>query len=1585
MSSSATIRTACSASLVALHEACVAIVRGDCESAIVGGVNLIMTPGATMSMTEQGVLSPDGSCKSFSADANGYARGEGITAVYIKRLDDALKNGDPVRAVIRATATNSDGKTPSLTVPSSDAQEALIRSAYNIAGISDFSKTAFVECHGTGTMIGDPIEAIAVGRIFGQHGVHIGSIKPNFGHTEGASGLLSIIKTVLALENNTIPPNIKFSKPNLAIPFKSAKLTVPTEPTSWPLDRADRASVNSFGIGGSNAHVIIDSAKSYNTPTIRRQFVDEPQLLLFSANSPKSLARMVDNYRDYIGTHPDYIADLAYTLANKREHLPRRTFAVASKGSMGIPDPMTKTEQPSAVIMVFTGQGAQWPNMGRELIDSNPTFLESIRRLDKCLQSMSEDAPKWRIEDELRKAGNTERMNSAELAQPLCTAIQIALVDTFASLGLWPSAVIGHSSGEIAAAYAAGAHTAEEAIINAMYRGALTTTQKRSGAMAAIGMSWEETEKFLSPALTIACDNSPSSVTISGDGGEIEAAIKSIHKSKPQVLARRLQVDKAYHSYHMAEVGGQYCSKIKKIVGEGMPTTLFFSSVLGCLLQSTTLGPRYWRKNLELPVLFKSAISSILQHSVGKNAIFLEIGPHAALAGPLRQNLSHASNTAPYVSAMLRNQNCFESFLTAIGKLHTCHIPINLQALLPTGSCLSDLPPYPWDHEESHWYESRLSQEYRQRKFPHHDLLGSKVHESTELQPSWRNIFHLDSAPWVRDHKVGDDIVFPFAGYVAMAGEAVRQVSGIDQTFHLRHVVVSTALVISEGKPTEIITTFRRQRLTDTLDSQWWDFTIASHNGHTWSNHCSGMVMSQSEKFEKTLISETYPRKVNERRWFTNLQQAGLDLGPTFRNLGNISAATTTQRATGIVSNNTQAEAHTYHLHPTAIDSALQLLGIAFATGLPRKHQNRLPVSCENISVSHSRSTVTVNASTSFTGGSVMGELEGTTDENKILSMSGLKLAAVDNSNSTETNDTHSAARLHWRPDVEFMDPKEFIKPSIDRSLYTSSLDELNALCLLRSQRRKAEDATQKLHLQKYYQWINDQVASQDLSSLEYIDNSQLDSKIDCLVRSLSESPAYPAAVVLQKICLEMDLISSSEASSWEDLLTSQHISGFYNFIDPCDASPFIQALAHSRPNLRVLEIGSWRSSPSKHILRNLMLPDGKTLWSKYTFTSKGFISPQGDEKNLPNLEYITLDINDDPFEQGFEDCQYELIIASNAIHSNKKIGQSLRNIRKLLHPSGHLVLQELCPSSKWINYILGTHPRWWCGLADGRPEEPYINTERWQRELKAAGYGSTDAIVLDAREPLQLNATMIVKPTVDHFPPKRITVLRSHAVSDADPVLQALKSHNFDILECTLQDRPPPGRDVFALLDREKPILEDLNTESFESFKSFIQNLDGSGIFWVTQLSQMHCQDPRYAQIIGLARTIRAECLIDFATCEADDIDASASQLVKILTSFQRRKTDDLVKPDFEYSIVDGVVNIGRFYPFTLSQELLVSEENDRAVLDLEIPGRLSTLHWARKSAPRPLQSNEVQVEVHSVGLNFRVSLRVPDFLFKG
>ncbi|CAI7576810.1 unnamed protein product [Penicillium palitans] len=1574
------VRTGCSAGLVALHEACLAISRGDCEGAIVGGANLIMAPGMTTAMSEQGVISPDGSCKSFSADANGYARGEGISAIFIKPLDDAIRDGNPVRAVIRSTASNSDGRGAGIGthVPNDISHEAMIRRAYEVAGIADYSQTAFVECHGTGTQVGDPIETRAVGRVFGPSGgILIGSVKPNLGHSEGASGITSLIKSVLALENRIIPPNIKFKEPNLNIQWDEYGLAVPTEPMPWPEARSERISVNSFGIGGTNAHVVLDSAQSFGVSPIPPQHTISPQLLVYSANNVESLERMISHYTAYVQKNPTRVADLAFTLCNKREHLPHRAFSVNNPlGRLTTSVPSKAGEAPT-IVMVFTGQGAQWPQMGGSMIYNTvyPAFKKSIQDLDSHLKTLT-DGPEWSIEEELLKPSDTSRLGSSELSQPLCTAVQVALIDTFASVGIQPAAVVGHSSGEIAAAYAAGAITANEAITIAFYRGQVTKLQTKPGAMAAIGMGTEEVQEYLQDGVIVACENSPKSVTLAGDTHVIENSVANIKEAHPDVLARQLKVDKAYHSHHMAEIGDEYYALIEHKVSAKGPNKLFFSSVENKILtEAQTFGAKYWQMNLQSPVLFHSAVSSLIQHPISKNMVLLEVGPHSALAGPLRQIQSHHSTSSPYVSAFVRNQDSTESFLTAIGQLHVLNAVSDLGKVISEGSTLPDLPRYPWDHSKRFWHESRLSKEWRHREHRYHDLLGVQVTESPDFHALFRNLFHLDNAPWIRDHKVDDDIVFPFAGYAAMIGEAVRQLTGVSEAFKLRNIIVSTALVLNEGPPVEIITTLHRHRLTDSLDSEWWEFTIASHNGTSWTKHCSGEVKSFSEHLEDLDKKAPLVRKIDTRRCYHSMAMSGLNFGPSFQRLDHLRSDTVTQNATSeLVAKDTDGD--NYHLHPTVIDASLQLLSVAASKGYADQITNiMVPTHIQEMTIYRCYENVQVQASASYTpNGSIVGSGQCITAGGKVvLRSSGIKLSVLDHQDSNKADNATACAE--WAPHIDFLDVNTLIKPLIDRSDYTPALTELSHLCMIYTQRVIAELETPISHMHKYRSWIDQHLLSVDLRSLQILDNTAIEQRVKRLVDQVSQTNGAHLAVGIEAIFNNVQRIFIGEVEPLDVLLADDILPNVYDAMDQCDVSRFIRRLSHSKPNLRILEIGAGTGGSTANLLK-LLTPGNRTLYKNYTFTdiSSGFFVAAKDRfANYSNLEYATLDISKDPSDQGFDGRKYDLILATNVIHATASLNDSLSNVRKLLSPTGWFLLHELTPTSKWVNYIFGTLAGWWYGDADGRSDEPYIGLERWERELKTAGFRIPDAAVLDSDHPHQLNAMIVARPESDTAPKKCVTLLTLSESKSVGPLLQALENRGYSVHHSRFDEEPlPDEQDVIALLDEEAPFFENMDNTRLDSFKKMVESLNRCGVLWVTPLSQPQCQDPRFSLINGIARTIRNELLVDFATCEIDNLDISLEKLIDVYEKFQVRQEDETLKPEFEYAIVDNTVQVGRYHSFSVRDEEETLGSNSSMALRTSKPGRLASLYWAHGDI-KPLMGDEVEIDTYATGLNFK------------
>ncbi|PSN69566.1 polyketide synthase [Corynespora cassiicola Philippines] len=1608
---SLTVRTACSSALVGLHEACLAIQRGDCDSAIVGGANLILGPNLTASMSEKGVLSPDGSCKTFSADANGYARGEAISAVYIKPLDAAMRDGNPIRAVIKGTMSNHDGKTLGVTLPSTESQEAMIRKAYQAAGINDFSKTAFVECHGTGTAIGDPIEVNAIARVFGDSGVFIGSVKPNLGHSEGASGLTSLIKCVLSLENRTILPNIKFTSPNPRIPFEENKLIVPMNPQSWPESRHERISINSFGIGGSNAHVIIDSARSISEPQKPRNGLDAaataaekspgdvPHLLVVSAQSASSLTKMTHDLQGILDTKcngpkaGNYTQDLAYTLANRREHLPHRAFAIINGSQSGTISPGKRIATPEPnLVMVFTGQGAQWPRMGRDLLlRSDLCFQSTIRSLDKHLRDAQAPIdPQWTLEQELLKPARLSRVHTAEISQPLCTAVQIALVDLFEAVGVKPHAVLGHSSGEIAAAYAVGALTAKEAIISAWQRGQAAKMQTNSGAMAAIGLGWDEVRDLLSPKVVVACENSNKSVTLSGDASAVQETVSRIKKEHPEALARMLKVDKAYHSHHMKDIGDEYRSVIQRHVVGKSPLKPFFSTVTGQLAESP-LDASYWQRNLESPVLFRSAVTKLLDQV--KNVAFLELGPHSALAGPLRQIFAEVSNSASYASTIQRGEDCAASFLTAIGKLFEMNIPVDFGKLIPVGNCLSGLPTYPWDHETDYWRESRMSNEWRHRKFPSHPLLGVRQLEGTGLEPSWRNLLHIDKGTntWLRDHKVEDHVVFPCAGYLSMAGEGIRQIGGSQEGFSLRHVVIDAGLVLTEGAPTELVTTFRPHRLTDSLDSQWWEFNISSYNGHMWVKHCTGQVMSESGKPHLAQTQDELPRKLEARRYYDLLDKAGLQFGPQFRRLQDVRCGGVRNLATANVCSDRIGDEEHYHLHPTAVDACIQSALIAGLKGTPNaRSYRRVPTRINRLTMHHCVPNVDMNVMSSSEpliqeSSDIVGQVHIIHDGQVFLHIEGLALSPLQEAKEAETENFGSTARLAWGPHIDFLDASSLIKPSLPRHLYTPSLDKLSQLCILYSNRHTKDSQAALPHMQKYQAWIEDQVRNLDAAITTLDDDTILD-RIGSLVHRLSDTPVKACADAMEKVVKNIVGLLSGETEALDIFLAGNTLADMYVSMEMCDRSDFIRHLGHTNPNLRVLEIGAGTGASSASILKDLTLSGStpQALYNKYTFTdiSSGFfVSAKELLKDHHNIEYRMLDISKDPAEQGFDATEYDLVIATNVLHATESLGDTLKNVRKLLAPEGRLLLHELFSTSKWPNVVFGTLPGWWNGVSDRRADEPYVSPDRWRSELIDAGFAGLDAIVLDGEEPHQLNAMMVARPQASNDAERKLAVTllcddRSGS-GNADKISRKLQSRGYAVHRCQLGDKLPSSQDVISTLDFDRgcPFFEDIDQTRYEAFQHLVGQLGDSGMLWVIPPSQIRCVDPRYAQVIGVLRTMRTEMLLDVGTCEVDDISSSIDRVVQVFEKFQLRKGDASLNPEFEYAIVDQTINVPRIYPLLLKNELVsdMQPPEDHMHLDMVTPGRLTSFQWTPIES-KPLSGEDVEIQVYAAGLNFRV-----------
>lgn len=1580
--------------MIALNDACMAISKGDCKAAIVGGTSLHLSPATVTSLSENGVFSPDGSSKTFSANANGFARGEGIVAIHVKRLDDAIRDGNAIRAVVSGIATNFDGKTATMGRPYAPTQEANIRRAYEVAAISDVWRTGLFECHGTGTAAGDPVETSAVAAVFGEKGIHISSLKPNLGHSEGAAGVSAVMKAVLALQNRTIPPNIKAWPLSPKIPFEEGKLLVTPNCIPWPAGRHERVSINSFGIAGANGHAIIDSAASYgivHDDAARAETTATPHLFVFSAYSAKSLEMMTQNLRNFLETTSDSLADIAYTLGRKRRHLPHRSFMVATKSRPGnaTPGPTPDQDPIHSLVMVFTGQGAQWPQMGRDLFRSNRVFTETMKTIDMELQRLGAD---WNIEDELHKNSRLTRVNDAEFSQPLCTAIQLALVEALASVGVRPVAVVGHSSGEIAAAYAASALSLREAIAVAFYRGKISKLQKQRGAMAAVGMGWDEAHKYIVPGVVVACDNAHNSVTLSGDADEVASVVAKIKEARPETPTTMLKVDQAYHSHHMVEVGQEYH---QALVASGVVGALhaipFFSSVTGEQLGNPDkrgqLGPRYWQQNLESPVRFKSAMGELLKHADMINPVFLEVGPHAALEAPIRQNLTHQSRKAPQVSTLVRRQNGTESLLTTVGKLWALHVDVDLTALLSAGRTLNDLPCYPWDHRRSHWYESRVSREWRLGGHAYHDLLGRRLPESTDMEPLWRNLLHLENVPWVYDHRIQNDIVFPASGFIAIAVEAVRQISDDHQKVDLRNVVVSSALPISEDSPAELVTALRRLRLTDSLDSEWWDFTVSSHNGNIWTRHCTGQVRSGPGDLTSveplTFASSPLPRKVNSRKWYEAVHRERLSYGPHFTSMGNITASVMApSKASAMLRNNWHGDEANYFLHPVIIDAFFQLLSTAVYNGQSHNYRRLVPTGVDYMSISPCRSDevqLCTAGDLSYNGGA-SGHGQCIAGSKVVADCSGLRLILFEGADRVAQNDFPLTGRSEWVPHIGFGDMSaRFECVSVEAGTDDTRIFQELVHSAIRYSQQMAHGITpQAPHLQAYKAWLDDQPIAPPGQS------QALETTADSIQSTASRLEAgrfATKAKAVASVCTKLGSVLASTRNAYDVLVADGLLERINRTMLDYDGSKFCHELGLFKPNLRVLELGAGSGAATVQNLQHLRHEKGQKLFSRYVLAdvSTGLLDVARTRfKGSKDLEFACLDIERDLFRQNFENEEFDLIIAAGVLSSTKSMAKGMSNIRKLLSPKGRVLVQEPSPGSTWAKFVLGILPSWWLGQDDGRETEPFISRVRLANELCTAGLGSIQ-LVNDE------HSTIMVAQATDRPPvSQKVTVLCDHKTSETEAVCNQLEARGYDVARHTLDNAPTTNtQNIIALLDLAEPFAWDLTKTRLDSFQRFVMSLRESGVLWVTRQSQAGVKDPRYSPMIGLARTMRTELAANFATCEVDtpvqraDVDA----LMDVFSDFQDRRYDGALGPEFEYAISGGAILVNRFFPFELDTEIRESLPATDVSLAIAKGGQPGTMFWSAQQSVAP-QQDEVEVQVHATGLNFRVCNSPPPIL---
>ncbi|KAI0480938.1 polyketide synthase [Xylariaceae sp. FL0804] len=1614
---SLTIDTACSSSLVAAHQACNSLKLRETSMAIVGGCNLILAPEFGLALDKAGVLGPDGRSKSFDASGNGYGRGEGFGVVVLKRLSDALRDGDTIRAVVRNSGANQDGRSPGITQPVRAAQAELIRRVYAGAGL-DPALTRFFEAHGTGTAVGDPIEAGAIGDVFAQHRsreepLHVGALKSNIGHLEGAAGVAAIIKGVLTLERGLIPANAWLERLNPKIE-DSWHLAFPTKALVWPQAGLRRMSLNSFGVGGANAHMVMDDALHFlkqnhlvgkhRTTAIPRlegdsvslhadketngsqapmsnghvsngtngtaetnghngayEEVPNPQLFVWSSFDQDGVARVCERLDEYLASQessqarlgdPRFVRDLNYTLTCKRTAHAWRAFSIAEssrslRDSLAVKPKATRAVSDPRLAFVFTGQGAQWATMGRELM-SNATFRGSIYAADKYFGELGST---WSLMFELFKDKETSRVNEARLSQPLCTALQVALVDLLFSWNVYPHALAGHSSGEVAAAYAAGALSRESAWKIAYHRGrlcaklALSSSQPKTG-MVAVALDTEQTigsirrvdEAVPDGSLEVACFNSPESHTVSGDLEKVDALVELLQSEK--VFARKLNVEMAYHSRHMKAIYEEYVESIGDLPAGSKPyehQARFFSSTLGAFTSPSTLqSPGYWADNLVSPVRFDEAVTQMLGSAPkqvngfkpgevlpGPITDLLEIGPHSALQGPLRSIIEQAkkADSVRYQTVLKRHKSASATALEAAGALWTRGHPVDLEvANRPekgeyAGTMLTDLPSYPFNHSKEYWFESRISRASRMPSFGRHELLGVPSPDWNPENAIWRNRISLSESPWLEDHRVSGDILYPGGGMLAMAIEASRQLSDKSRVlkgFKFEDVSFHRALRIpddSDGVETHFYLRPHREAISAT-SSSWAEFQLYTFVGEAWAQNCRGLVQVEYEgeltsggdggdSHEPSLPAAAAEgmKSMPVKRAYAILREVGNDFGPLFQTLSEVrigsagpgpepvaaaAALSAVSRVRNPVPDIAARMPHGYvqpHLaHPASLDGVFQAQLAPLLPAMRRNGQAAVPFRARSLWVAARplgpAETYTVTTRSERRGpqkteARFVAVCTETGEE--MVRGAGFVLRSIPSGRPTQVASDSSAFRVEWKDDPDFADPTQCIAGAIEEKKQHPSTPVLAFEGLALEYMRQVLDSdllshTQKMprHLQLLTSWMQHIVESPPIAPVNYD------------IRQLEQTPEGALIVAVGRA---LPQILRGELDPLEVFFNTKLAEDFYQKgfgIEECCAQmcSYLDVLVHKNPGMRFLEIGAGTGGATKFAMKTLSRPGGGQRYEQYDFTD---ISPAFFEEarsifrdELGRMRFRVLDAERDPAAQGFEQQQYDVILAANVLHATKNIERTLRHVRGLLRPGGRLVLYEATsPRSLYFNLVFGTLPGWWLSEEPERSAGPLMTPEAWDAHLRAAGFaGGVDAVFKDYPDPADHLCSILVS-SAPAAPQEEATtpdagpsLIITHGSS---PLQQAVAEGLSGTLEAkgpcqmvdlmTMHSASSTADTCLFLPELTLPFLRDMSEETFSAVKHVVANC--KTLLWATRDGTTN---PDYELVTGFARTIRNE-----------------------------------------------------------------------------------------------------------------------------
>ena len=939
------VDTACSSSLVAVHLACQSIWTGESELALAGGVNMLLLPTIMVGFSKGGFMSSEGRCQSFDADADGYVRGEGAGLVLLKPLSQAEADGDDIYGVILSSAVNQDGLSNGLAAPNPQAQEAVLRAAYQRVGI-DPTQVDYVEAHGTGTKVGDPIEANALGAVLGQkrspeNKCLIGSVKTNIGHTETAAGIAGIIKVALALKHKQIPPSLNFHTPNPAIAFADLKLQVVTELTPWLSDKPLIAGVNSFGFGGTNAHIVLGGIEDRETGDRGDGGdgeVGRVSLLTLSAKSKSALEELAQSYLSFIPDCDRSLTEICTATQKQRSHFNQRLTCIA-KSSEHLQQQLTAfvanqeiaglrfstvSNQTKQICWLFTGQGSQYVGMGEQLYHTLSVFKETLDCCAAILEAYL-DRPLLEVIFSLSNTScsdNQLAINRTVYTQPAIFAVEYALAQMWLAWGIKPDYVAGHSIGEYVAACIAGVFSLEDGLKLVANRGRLMEELPSSGGMLAVFSSQAEIAKLIATyerEVNIAAVNHQQNTVIAGNINTL--AVIENKLAQLDINSTLLEVSRAFHSPLMKPILGDF-SKVAESITYHLPRIPLVSNVTAQLADESITSPDYWVEHIIQPVNFADGFEFLLQQKID---IFLEIGAKPILSS-IGATISATADYAPIFLPSLSNKQPDEQVIfNSLAQLYHQGIAINWRKFNQDNVQGIKLPPYPWQRQRYWWSQAKFwtKQDAHQQQL--HPLLGNPLTLAGTSEIRWIGQIKAHTPEYLADHCLESEIVFPATAYLEMALAAGKYIYA--DSIQLTEFIIHQPLILGD-KSTQL------QTVLSSVSDSAYQVQIFSRklDSDAFILHSEVRVSIQAKKLTKNLNlaqlqSQLQLQSAEITHYYQSLSRQGLNYGASFQGIKQIWQGK--QEVLGYVElpDNLSNQASDYQIHPALLDACLQLIG----------------------------------------------------------------------------------------------------------------------------------------------------------------------------------------------------------------------------------------------------------------------------------------------------------------------------------------------------------------------------------------------------------------------------------------------------------------------------------------------------------------------------------------------------------------------------------------------------------------------------------------------------------------------------------